>query len=82
MFNITAVNGNNVSIYGDLKYVHWGQFYEGVDMRAEVGMLNRKIKIHGEMQKACYGEEINFCSHDKEVHDNFGGHTKAEFNFR
>ena len=43
-FTITSVDGNSVTIKGDLNFVHFGQKYEGLDMRAEVGMLTRNIK--------------------------------------
>ena len=43
-FTITSVDGNSVTVEGDLNYVHFGQKYEGLDMRAEVGMLSRNIK--------------------------------------
>ena len=43
-FTIASVNGNSVTIEGDLNYLHFGEIYEGLDMRAEVGMLTRNIK--------------------------------------
>ena len=43
-FTIASVDGNAVTIEGDLNYVHFGEMYEGLDMRAEVGMLTRNIK--------------------------------------
>ena len=43
-FTIASVEGNSVTIEGDLNFVHFGEIYEGLDMRAEVGMLTRNIK--------------------------------------
>ena len=34
-----------MTIEGDLNYLHYGEKYEGLDMRAEVGMLTRNIKV-------------------------------------
>ena len=50
----------NVSV--DLRYTHFGEIYKTVDMRAEVGLLTRNIKIHGRMSDA---------------NDTYGGHIKA-----
>ena len=47
---------------GGLQFSHYGQVYKGVDMRAEVGLLTRNIKIHGDM---------------KDENDTYGGHVKA-----
>ena len=30
-------------------YVHFGEVYEGLDMRAEVGMLTRNIKVQNDL---------------------------------
>ena len=45
-----------------LRFSHYGEVYRGVDMRAEVGLLTRNIKIHGDME-----DEL----------DTYGGHIKA-----
>ena len=47
---------------GQLMFSHFGEVYKGVDMRAEVGLLTRNIKIHGDM---------------KDEDDTYGGHIKA-----
>ena len=39
------MEGNSVTVEGDLNYLHYGEKYEGLDMRAEVGMLSRNIKV-------------------------------------
>uniref|UniRef100_A0A3P9AQ23 G8 domain-containing protein n=1 Tax=Esox lucius TaxID=8010 RepID=A0A3P9AQ23_ESOLU len=51
---------------------------DGVDMRAEVGLLSRNILIRGEMDPSCYGNEAcKFFSFDT-----FGGHLKVEHGFK
>ena len=49
-------------IRADLNFTHYGKIYKDVDMRAEVGLLSRNIKIHG---------------HVNDENDSFGGHIKA-----
>ena len=65
--------------------MHFGEVYEGVDMRAEVGLLTRNILIRGEMGDECQpedesGDELNECQ-DFDF-DNFGGHTRAINGFK
>lgn len=55
------------------QYTHYGTWSLGVDMRAEVGILSRDIKIHGEMQPGCY--DNNLC--DYFDYDTFGGQTEV-----
>uniref|UniRef100_A0A3B4F2S3 hyaluronoglucosaminidase n=1 Tax=Pundamilia nyererei TaxID=303518 RepID=A0A3B4F2S3_9CICH len=67
------------SVYaGKAKFIHMGEEVDGVDMRAEVGLLSRNILLRGEMEPSCYGNEackfFNF--------DTFGGHLKVEHGFR
>lgn len=51
---ITAIEGGLITLDTPLKYYHWGspesteEEYNGVDMRGEVVLLNRNIKIRGE----------------------------------
>ena len=52
----------NCLIRADLNFTHYGKIYKDVDMRAEVGLLSRNIKIHG---------------HVNDENDSFGGHIKA-----
>uniref|UniRef100_A0A673JCN7 Cell migration-inducing and hyaluronan-binding protein-like n=1 Tax=Sinocyclocheilus rhinocerous TaxID=307959 RepID=A0A673JCN7_9TELE len=62
---------------GKPAYLHIGEEVDGVDMRAEVGLLTRNILIRGEMEPTCYGNEAcKFFSFDT-----FGGHLKAERGF-
>ena len=49
-------------VEADLKYTHYGEIYKTVDMRAEVGLLSRNIKIYGHM---------------RDENDTYGGHIKA-----
>ncbi|XP_063311112.1 inactive cell surface hyaluronidase CEMIP2 [Pelobates fuscus] len=58
-------------------YIHMGDIVDGVDMRAEVGVLTRNILIQGEMEKDCYGD--NQCQFFN--YDTFGGHIKILRNF-
>ncbi|KAI4830095.1 hypothetical protein KUCAC02_001748, partial [Chaenocephalus aceratus] len=60
------------------KFIHMGEEVDGVDMRAEVGLLTRNILVRGEMEPGCYGNEAcNFFDFDT-----FGGHVKVERGFR
>ncbi|XP_074455970.1 cell surface hyaluronidase CEMIP2-like isoform X2 [Larus michahellis] len=69
---------NQVKIDGSPLYLHIGEVIDGVDMRAEVGLLTRNILIQGEMEDSCYGQnQCQFFSFDT-----FGGHIKILRNFR
>ena len=50
------------TVMGEVKFMHYGQLYKGLDMRAEVGLLSRNVHISGET---------------KDEEDRFGGHIKA-----
>ncbi|XP_033922367.1 cell surface hyaluronidase-like isoform X2 [Melopsittacus undulatus] len=68
---------NQVKIDGSPLYLHIGEVIDGVDMRAEVGLLTRNILIQGEMEDSCYGQnQCQFFSFDT-----FGGHIKILKNF-
>uniref|UniRef100_G1N7X6 G8 domain-containing protein n=1 Tax=Meleagris gallopavo TaxID=9103 RepID=G1N7X6_MELGA len=68
---------NQVKIDGSPLYLHIGEVIDGIDMRAEVGLLTRNILIQGEMEDSCYGEnQCQFFSFDT-----FGGHIKILANF-
>lgn len=58
---------------GKPRYVHLGEEVDGVDMRAEVGLLSRNILVRGEMESSCYGNEA--CKFFD--FDTFGGHLKV-----
>ena len=48
---------------GECLYTHFGEIWEGIDMRAEVGLLTRNIKISGDIEdgkEPCLGE-LNEC---------------------
>ena len=55
-------------------YRHYGEIEERVDMRGEVALLSRNIKIQGEMSRGCPQANEN-C--DTLPHDSFGGHIKV-----
>ena len=76
-FIVISAEGTTLKFYGKVENVHYGDSYEGIDMYAEIGLLTRNIKIHGEMESDCDGV---FC--DKEDYDKFGGHTKAVNGFK
>ena len=42
-------------------------------MRAEVGLLSRNIRIHGELEESCYDD--NLCDYFN--YDTFGGHIQV-----
>uniref|UniRef100_A0A8D3C7J5 Cell migration inducing hyaluronidase 1 n=1 Tax=Scophthalmus maximus TaxID=52904 RepID=A0A8D3C7J5_SCOMX len=66
---------NQVKVRGKAQFIHMGEEVDGVDVRAEVGLLSRNILIRGEMEPGCYGNEAcNFF-----VFDTFGGHLKRGF---
>ncbi|XP_063151209.1 inactive cell surface hyaluronidase CEMIP2 isoform X1 [Candoia aspera] len=59
------------------QFLHVGEIIDGVDMRAEVGVLTRNILIKGEMEDSCYtGKDCRFFNYDT-----FGGHIKILKNF-
>lgn len=47
---VAAVNGNVVTVASSLRYTHWGGTENGVEERAEVGLLSRNIRIQGDGQ--------------------------------
>uniref|UniRef100_A0A8C3XJ17 hyaluronoglucosaminidase n=1 Tax=Chelydra serpentina TaxID=8475 RepID=A0A8C3XJ17_CHESE len=68
---------NQVKIDGSPLYLHIGEVVDGIDMRAEVGLLTRNILIQGEMEDSCYGQnQCQFFSYDT-----FGGQIKIQRNF-
>ena len=64
---------NQVMIEGPVLFTHWGEVTDGIDMRAEVGVLTRNVRFHGEMEEECYGG--NLC--DTYDYDTFGGQIKV-----
>uniref|UniRef100_A0A8C9BR76 hyaluronoglucosaminidase n=1 Tax=Phocoena sinus TaxID=42100 RepID=A0A8C9BR76_PHOSS len=59
------------------QFLHMGEIIDGVDMRAEVGILTQNIVIRGEMEDSCYAE--NQCQFFD--YDTFGGHVMIKKNF-
>ncbi|XP_017159463.1 cell migration-inducing and hyaluronan-binding protein isoform X5 [Poecilia reticulata] len=69
---------NQVKVKGRAKFIHIGEEVDGVDMRAEVGLLTRNILLRGETEPTCYGHEA--CKFFD--FDTFGGHLKVQRGFR
>ncbi|XP_074151347.1 cell migration-inducing and hyaluronan-binding protein [Sminthopsis crassicaudata] len=63
-----------VKVAGKPMYLHIGEEIDGVDMRAEVGLLSRNILIMGETERTCYPYKNQICSFFD--FDTFGGHIK------
>ncbi|XP_032805803.2 cell surface hyaluronidase CEMIP2 isoform X2 [Petromyzon marinus] len=68
---------NQVKVDGKPRFTHVGEVVDGVDMRAEVGLLTRNVVVQGEMEPSCYGD--NACRFFS--FDTFGGHIKVTANF-
>ncbi|XP_043228310.1 cell surface hyaluronidase-like [Amphibalanus amphitrite] len=68
---------HQVKIMGPVWYTHWGEVTDGVDMRAEVGILTRNVKIRGEVADKCYGGKV--C--ERYNYDTFGGQIRILKNF-
>uniref|UniRef100_W5MTF7 hyaluronoglucosaminidase n=1 Tax=Lepisosteus oculatus TaxID=7918 RepID=W5MTF7_LEPOC len=66
-----------VKIQGKPQFLHVGEIIDGIDMRAEVGLLTRNILIQGQMENSCYGN--NLCQFFS--YDSYGGHIKILGNF-
>ncbi|XP_035984708.1 cell migration-inducing and hyaluronan-binding protein isoform X2 [Fundulus heteroclitus] len=69
---------NQVKVKGRAKFIHMGEEVDGVDMRAEVGLLTRNILLRGETEATCYGHEA--CKFFD--FDTFGGHLKVQRGFK
>ncbi|GAB6028330.1 hypothetical protein CHUAL_002503 [Chamberlinius hualienensis] len=65
-------------VQGPINYTHLGEVVDDVDRRAEVGLLTRNIKIHGEMQSGCYAD----MKCNEFPYDTYGGHVKILFGFK
>ncbi|XP_032940580.1 cell surface hyaluronidase isoform X2 [Catharus ustulatus] len=65
---------HQVKVKENPQFPHVGEVIDGVDMRAEVGVLTRNILIRGETENTCYLEkDCQFFSYDT-----FGGHIKIK----
>ncbi|XP_070350304.1 cell migration-inducing and hyaluronan-binding protein isoform X4 [Equus asinus] len=71
---------NQVRVAGKPVYLHIGGEVDGVDMRAEVGLLSRNIVIMGEMEDECYPYTNHICNFFN--FDTFGGHIKFALGFK
>uniref|UniRef100_A0A8D2JCJ0 hyaluronoglucosaminidase n=1 Tax=Sciurus vulgaris TaxID=55149 RepID=A0A8D2JCJ0_SCIVU len=67
---------NQVKVAGKPLYLHIGEEMDGVDMRAEVGLLSRNIVVMGEMEDKCYPYSKHICNFFD--FDTFGGHIKIK----
>ncbi|XP_044294790.1 cell migration-inducing and hyaluronan-binding protein isoform X2 [Varanus komodoensis] len=75
-----ACGPNEIKVAGKAMYLHTGEVIDGVDMRAEVGLLTRNIVVMGEMEKQCYNYNTDLCSFFD--FDTFGGHIKIGLSFK
>ncbi|KFP87173.1 Protein KIAA1199, partial [Apaloderma vittatum] len=69
-----------VKVAGKATYLHIGEVIDGVDMRAEVGLLSRNVVVMGEMEGRCYEYGDKLCSFFD--FDTFGGHIKIGLDFK
>ncbi|KAI8511091.1 hypothetical protein Bbelb_101910 [Branchiostoma belcheri] len=69
---------HQVKISGQIKYNHFGEISDEVDLRGEVGLLTRNIKFQGEVEDSCYGD--NYCQFFD--YDTYGGHLKVMPGFK
>ena len=60
-FEIVSITGNTITIDAEVYHTHVAETYHGVEMYAEVGLLTRRVKIHGDMEDDCYDETVNDC---------------------
>ncbi|XP_012867299.1 PREDICTED: cell migration-inducing and hyaluronan-binding protein [Dipodomys ordii] len=75
-----ACAANQVRVAGKPLYLHIGEEIDGVDMRAEVGLLSRNIVVMGEVEDKCYPYNSHVCSFFD--FDTFGGHIKFALGFK
>ena len=59
-----------------MDFRHFGKIEDGVDMRAEVALLTRNIKIEGVMSRGC--PEVN-RNCDEFEYDTYGAHVKVYY---
>lgn len=73
-FEVVSVSGTKVSLDRPAEYLHWGESesYSGktVDMRAEVGLLSRNIKIQGDAVSELEGFGGHFMAMGGELYVN------------
>ncbi|CAH1264676.1 TMEM2 [Branchiostoma lanceolatum] len=71
-------SSHQIKISGQIKYTHFGEISDDVDMRGEVGLLTRNVKFQGEVEDSCYGD--NQCQFFD--FDTYGGHLKILKDFK
>ncbi|XP_060567854.1 cell migration-inducing and hyaluronan-binding protein-like [Ruditapes philippinarum] len=73
---IKQITGKNSFILSnELQYRHFGEIESGVDMRGEVALLSRNIKISGVQKRGCPAEN-GYCDVVPRHTDAYGGHIK------
>ncbi|KAK3091732.1 hypothetical protein FSP39_022248 [Pinctada imbricata] len=82
-------NSHQFQVDHEFQHSHFGKIVDRVDMRGEVGLLTRNIKIKGEMQDHCPPSNGNCgtCPSGQEncgkyKYDTFGGHLKVLRGFK
>ena len=77
-----SINGNEITLVESAENSHAGKTIDGeIEIRAEVGLLSRNIKINGEIDENCNDDEA--IDDDIEADcKHFGGHTKALRGFK
>ncbi|XP_067656207.1 inactive cell surface hyaluronidase CEMIP2-like [Haliotis asinina] len=73
-------------VKGEFKFPHYGEVYDGVDMRGEVALLSRDFVIQGQMETGCYVTDT-YMEKEKWLcslfdFDHFGGHLKVTKGFK
>lgn len=84
-FTIIGIDGQNILINDKPEYTHFGSIYETVDMRAEVGLLTRNVKITAVLDgEPCTGYDLDECKllADDGEDGLYGGHTIAFEGFK
>ena len=77
VFTIDSINGNEITFVESAANFHDGKTIDGeIEIRAEVGLLSRNIKINGEIDENCDDDEALDDDVDSDC-KHFGGHTKA-----
>ncbi len=52
---VAAVDGARVTLSAPLRYAHWGTVTDGIDERAEVGLLSHNVRVRSEASAAAPG---------------------------
>ncbi|HTD35172.1 MAG TPA: G8 domain-containing protein, partial [Candidatus Elarobacter sp.] len=52
---IAAVDGARVTLSAPLRFAHWGTVTDGIDERAEIGLLSHNVRVRSESSAAAHG---------------------------